>query len=185
MASRSTVTRGKSAGYRATSQWAYADLLPRVGAVHEKARVVRDRDRIAWVTLETMTTLELPATDPLFGALERLERLVLARGARKTFCAMYCDNPWVETERFEVYLLPEPGGPHHHPQWNLRCDPEVGRFRRVSIRRRDPVRGGGWSNVDFSSGRIVIEPPLDTGDAWQPVREAVDEALRVLDATTM
>jgi len=29
-------------GRRATTHWAYADLLPRVGATHEKSRVVRD-----------------------------------------------------------------------------------------------------------------------------------------------
>ncbi|HEX4894342.1 MAG TPA: DJ-1/PfpI family protein [Hyphomicrobiaceae bacterium] len=29
-------------GRRATSHWAYADLLPLVGAIHEKARVVKD-----------------------------------------------------------------------------------------------------------------------------------------------
>ena len=29
-------------GRRATTHWAYADLLPLVGATHEKARVVRD-----------------------------------------------------------------------------------------------------------------------------------------------
>lgn len=29
-------------GKRATSHWAYADLLPLVGAIHEKARVVKD-----------------------------------------------------------------------------------------------------------------------------------------------
>lgn len=33
---------GLLAGRRATTHWAYADLLPLVGATHEKARIVRD-----------------------------------------------------------------------------------------------------------------------------------------------
>lgn len=33
-------------GYRATSYWAVADLLPLIGATHAKGRVVRDRNRI-------------------------------------------------------------------------------------------------------------------------------------------
>jgi cyclohexyl-isocyanide hydratase len=37
---------GLLAGRRATTHWAYADLLPLVGATHEKARVVRDGNLI-------------------------------------------------------------------------------------------------------------------------------------------
>jgi len=33
---------GLLAGKRATTHWAYADLLPSVGAIHEKSRIVRD-----------------------------------------------------------------------------------------------------------------------------------------------
>nr|HEX4318580.1 DJ-1/PfpI family protein [Kofleriaceae bacterium] len=33
-------------GYRATTHWAFVDLLPQVGAIPDKGRVVRDRNRI-------------------------------------------------------------------------------------------------------------------------------------------
>lgn len=129
-----------------------------------------------------MATFELPATDPLFAALERLEQLVLARGARRTFCAMYCDNPWVQTSGFDLYLLPEPGGPHRHPQWNLRCDPEKTRFRRVSIHRRlDAERTDDDAPrlVEFAAGtiRLTTDAPF-VGDPWARVRAIVEEALR-------
>ncbi len=128
-----------------------------------------------------MATFELPATDPLFAALLQLERLVLARGGRRTFCNMYCDNPWIETARFDVYLLPEPGGPHLHPQWNIRCDPTKTRFRRASIRRRfDAARteDNAPRDIDFSGGsiRLAIDAPF-VGDPWARVREVVSEAL--------
>lgn len=70
---------GKLRGYRATTHWAYVDLLPLVGAIPENVRVVIDRDRItgagvtAGIDLALVIAAETCGTDVAEGIQLALE----------------------------------------------------------------------------------------------------------------
>ena len=50
---------------------------------------------------------------------------------------MYGNNPHYQLGDLHVYLNPDPGGPHNHPQWNIRCDPQKSDFNVMVIQTRD------------------------------------------------
>ncbi len=122
--------------------------------------------------------------------LERIKKLILASGRTCTYCNMYNDNPAWETERFHLFLNPDPGGPHDHPQFNINCDPRRGDFRTLVIRRkpaaettpeefRDPYR-----RLDFRSDREIVmrlEAGVPEDRAWDLPRQAIPEALASLE----
>jgi hypothetical protein len=116
--------------------------------------------------------------DPVLSVdnLNALKDFILARKRVRTFCNMYNGNPWLETEHFDLYLLPDAGGPHGHPQWNINCDPTRGDFRRLVIRRKHES-DDQYRELDFSSGvRVEMDGDIDT--PWP--REAVREALLMM-----
>ena len=55
-------------GYRATTHWAFADLLPRYGAIATDARVVIDRDRITGAGVTAGIEAALAIVEALAGA---------------------------------------------------------------------------------------------------------------------
>lgn len=55
-------------GYRATTHWAFADLLPRYGAIPTDARVVIDRDRITGAGVTAGIEAALAIVEALAGA---------------------------------------------------------------------------------------------------------------------
>jgi hypothetical protein len=122
--------------------------------------------------------------------LERLEQLILASGRTSTYCQMYNHNPAWETERFFFYLNPDPGGPHDHPQFNINCDPALGGFRTLVIRRKlgaettDEEFRDQYRSLDFRSGREIVmrlEAGVPADRAWDLPRRAVSEALASLE----
>jgi len=68
--------------------------------------------------------------------LVRIKQFILLSKQTRTFCQMFNDNPFFETERYEFYLNPDPGGPHKHPQWNINCDPSRGDFHTIIVRKK-------------------------------------------------
>src|SRR5215475_532591 len=65
-----------------------------------------------------------------------IRTFMLRSGKTRTYSNMYNNNPWLETEHFHLYLNPDPGGPHDHRQWNINCDPKVGDFQTLVLRRK-------------------------------------------------
>ncbi len=116
--------------------------------------------------------------DPILSVanLTALKDFILAREQVRSFCNMYNRNPWLETEHYELYLLPDAGGPHAHVQWNINCDPKLSDFRRLVIRRKNEV-DDQYRELDFSSNaHVELDSEIDA--PWP--REAIHEALLMM-----
>jgi hypothetical protein len=70
--------------------------------------------------------------------LDAVKRFMLKNGQTCTFTNMYNNNPCYQTAHYQFYLNPDPGGPHHHVQWNINCDPKKGDFNTVVIEASPP-----------------------------------------------
>jgi hypothetical protein len=69
--------------------------------------------------------------------LDIAKRYLLKNGQTCTWSNMYNNNPCFATQHYYFYLNPDPGGPHHHSQWNINCDPKLGDFNTLVIRSND------------------------------------------------
>lgn len=58
---------------------------------------------------------------------QRIKRMILARGDRRTYCNMYNSNPHIEADGFHAYLSPDVG------QENINCDPARSDFDQLTI----------------------------------------------------
>jgi hypothetical protein len=77
------------------------------------------------------------ATDSIINRknLIRIKQFILLNKQTRTFSQMFNNNPFYKTERYEFYLIPDPGGPNIHPQWNINCDPSKGDFNTIIVRK--------------------------------------------------
>jgi hypothetical protein len=66
--------------------------------------------------------------------LDVIKRFMLKTGQTCTFTNMYNNNPCYQTAHYQFYLIPDPGGPHNHIQWNMNCDPKKGDFNTMVIK---------------------------------------------------
>jgi hypothetical protein len=106
--------------------------------------------------------------------LDRVKRLILQAGARCTYSSKYNHNPCLHTAEFHLYLDPDPG-PNGHPQWNLDCDPAIGDFHTLVVRRRSGE--DGWGSVQFLPGQ-----DLTVSSFGEATAEAAALARRMLEA---
>ena len=120
--------------------------------------------------------------------LEALKTFILKSRVARTFCQMYNQNPFLDLERVELYLMPDPGGPHAHPQWNINCDPKRGDFRRLVIRRKltssttDSEFQDQYRELDFQSA-VYVEMKCELLNPWDLPRAALVEALAIMNAS--
>ncbi len=87
--------------------------------------------------------------------LDVAKRFMLKNGQTCTWSNMYNNNPCFATTHYQFYLNPDPGGPHHHPQWNINCDPKKGDFNTLAIRSNDEQQ------EIVKDGKIVIDTQLN------------------------
>lgn len=94
--------------------------------------------------------------DPLtVEAFERVKRLILRKGDRRTYCAMYNRNPHLafvadEGSTFDAYLHPDVG------QRNIHCDPELSDFDELVVQDwNDPEV---YASVRSTDGALAYAP---------------------------
>ena len=66
-----------------------------------------------------------------------IKTFILSKGQKRTYSNRFNNNPYYLFGDMEVFLNPEPGGPHQHPQWNINCDPKLSDFTELVIRTKE------------------------------------------------
>jgi hypothetical protein len=171
---------------------AVAAFLILVAASASAATPGRDMVASARRTPVNRTSAHIGAREDAVVNLDNLvaiKTFMLRSGKTRTYSNMYNRNPWLETEHFDLYLNPDPGGPHNHRQWNMNCDPERGDFHTLVVRRKltdrttDDEFRDQYRRLDFSRADR-IEQTLDVSlppRPWDVPKEAIKEALRTIE----
>ena len=120
--------------------------------------------------------------------LDRIKQFILKQGRRCTYSQMYNNNPCYEIGPYLYYLNPDPGGPHHHPQWNLNCDPKRGDFNTLVIRRNifvdrsDSAFHDQYRHIDFKDEYGIRVSVHYAAPSWpiSQIRELPEQAVQFL-----
>lgn len=123
--------------------------------------------------------------DALIGISQRM----LQRGATRTYANAFNNNPFLETEHFELYLNPDPVDFNNRPVKNINCVPGLTGFHTLVLYRksREPIsdqyRFINFLSPDWIEMKLLDGSSMSIHDPWASPREAIQEALAVLDAT--
>lgn len=129
--------------------------------------------------------------------LDRIKRFILNKKFTCTFSQMYNNNPFFQTDNYSFYLIPDPGGPHNHPQWNINCDPKKGDFNILTIRRKidedlsDDEVDDQYRRINFSNPlyiRImsdISDPNMKIYLIRQFPEQAIKEILTIIQLDEM
>lgn len=83
---------------------------------------------------------------------QRIKRMILARGDRRTYCNMYNSNPHIEVDGFHAYLSPDVG------QHNINCDPARSDFDQLTIYDQSAGPDHQYCSTRIDGDALSFEP---------------------------